>query len=55
RTVILIAHRLATVIDADDIVVMDEGKIVDRGRHDELLERCELYRRLTHTQLQTSA
>ena len=55
RTVILIAHRLATVIDADDIVVMDDGKIVDRGRHDELLERCELYRRLTHTQLQTSA
>ncbi len=55
RTVILIAHRLATVIDADDIVVMDEGKIVDRGRHEELLERCELYRRLTHTQLQTSA
>ena len=55
RTVVLIAHRLATVVDADLIVVLDEGRIVDQGRHDELLERCELYRRLTRTQLVASA
>ena len=55
RTVILIAHRLATVVDADLIVVLDEGHVVDQGRHDELLERCELYRRLTRTQLVTSS
>ncbi len=46
RTTLVIAHRLATVADADCIVVMDAGRIVDRGRHDELLARCELFRRL---------
>jgi len=52
RTTFIIAHRLSTVIDCDMIVVMDAGKIVDRGTHTELLERCDIYRTLTHTQLQ---
>ena len=51
RTVLVIAHRLSTVLHADRIVVMDDGRIVDVGRHDQLLERCELYRRLSRTQL----
>ncbi|MEH3132363.1 MAG: ABC transporter ATP-binding protein [Mycolicibacterium neoaurum] len=46
RAVITIAHRLSTVIDADTIIVMDGGRIVDRGRHDELIGRCVLYQRL---------
>ncbi len=46
RAVVTIAHRLSTVIDADTIVVMDRGQVVDRGRHQELIERCGLYRRL---------
>ncbi|MEX2291211.1 MAG: ABC transporter ATP-binding protein [Mycobacteriales bacterium] len=49
RTSLVIAHRLSTVREADQILVMDEGRIVDRGRHEELLERdglyTELYRR----------
>ncbi len=37
RTVLTIAHRLSTVVDADVIVVLEDGEIVERGRHDELL------------------
>ena len=46
RTTLVIAHRLATVADADCIVVLEAGRIVDSGRHEELLQRCELFRRL---------
>jgi len=52
RTTFIIAHRLSTVVDCNMIVVMDAGRIVDHGTHHELLDRCEIYRTLTHTQLQ---
>jgi ABC-type multidrug transport system fused ATPase/permease subunit len=51
RTTFVIAHRLSTVIDADLIVVMDDGAIVDQGRHAELLQRCRVYQILTRTQM----
>ena len=51
-TTFIIAHRLATVIDADRILVMDGGRVVDHGSHEELLARCRLYQLLTRTQLQ---
>ncbi len=51
RTMLVIAHRLATVRDADRIVVLDAGKVIDSGRHDELYERCELYRELCDLQM----
>lgn len=50
RTAIIIAHRLSTVKHADKIVVVDEGKIVDSGTHDELLSRSPLYKRLYEMQ-----
>jgi len=50
RTTIIIAHRLATVLKADRIVVMDRGRIVDIGRHSELIERNPLYARLSELQ-----
>ncbi len=43
RTTFVVAHRLSTISLADEIVVMDAGQIVDRGTHEELLERCPLY------------
>lgn len=46
RTTLVIAHRLSTVRDADRILVLDQGRIVAQGRHDELLETSELYRRM---------
>ena len=46
RTVLVIAHRLATVRDADEIVVLETGRIVQRGSHEELLRAGGLYRRL---------
>jgi len=51
RTMLVIAHRLATVRGADCIVVLDAGKVVDSGRHDELYGRCDLYRELCHLQM----
>lgn len=44
KTLIVIAHRLSTIADADNIVVIKDGKLVDSGRQEELLEKCSLYR-----------
>jgi ATP-binding cassette subfamily B protein/ATP-binding cassette subfamily C protein len=51
RTLLIVAHRLSTVVDADQIVVLDGGQVVATGRHDELTETSPLYRELAAYQL----
>ena len=50
HTVIIVAHRLSTIIDADEIYVVNEGKIVGKGKHDELLKTNKIYKKLYETE-----
>ncbi len=52
RTTVIIAHRLATIRNADSIAVLEDGKLVAQGKHDQLLERSPLYKRLSELQFQ---
>ena len=54
RTTFIVAHRLSTISLADEIVVMDRGRIVDRGTHEQLLERCPLYEEIAEKGLEDS-
>lgn len=54
RTVIMIAHRLKTVVKADNIVVLDKGKVVEQGTHESLLANKGLYARLWELQIKTT-
>lgn len=51
RTLVVIAHRLSTVVDSDRIIVLDQGRVVGEGTHEELVETVPLYRELARHQL----
>lgn len=51
-TVLIVAHRLSTIIDSDRIFVIDDGKILDSGSHKELLKKCEYYKNLYNKDLE---
>ncbi|MGF7160896.1 HlyB family type I secretion system ABC transporter [Rhodoligotrophos appendicifer] len=46
RTMVIVSHRLSSLIDCDQILVLDRGSVVDIGQHDDLVERCSIYRHL---------
>ena len=50
RTMIIVSHRLSSLVDCDQILVLDKGKVADIGPHEELLERCAVYRQLWQQQ-----
>jgi len=52
RTVIIISHRLSSLVSADAILVLERGRVHDMGRHSQLLERCDIYSSLWHQQTQ---
>ena len=52
-TILIVAHRLSTVIDCDKIFVVDSGKIIDSGKHKELLKKCKFYKSLYEKDLNT--
>ncbi len=51
NTVLIVGQRIASIMDADQIIVLDEGKIVGKGTHKELLENCEVYKEIAYSQL----
>ncbi|MEQ8283440.1 MAG: ABC transporter ATP-binding protein/permease [Parvibaculum sp.] len=55
RTTLIIAHRLSTVIDADEILVLEQGRVMERGRHDELLARGGIYAAMWNRQREADA
>ena len=50
-TSLIVAQRIGTIRDADLIIVLDEGKVVGKGTHDELMQSCEVYREIAYSQL----
>ena len=50
RTMVIVSHRLSSLVDCDQILVMEQGKVVDIGPHEELVERCLIYRQLWNQQ-----
>lgn len=54
RTTLVIAHRLSTIINADEILVLKDGRIIERGKHDELLNKNGLYASMWNKQLEAS-
>ncbi len=50
-TILIVAQRISTIMNAEQIVVLDEGRIVGKGTHNELMENCDVYREIAYSQL----
>ena len=53
-TVIIVAQRISTILQADQILVVDDGRIVGKGTHEELLKNCEVYLQIAESQMSAS-
>ena len=51
KTVIIVAQRINTILHAEQIIVLDDGKIVGKGTHEELMKNCEIYQQIALSQL----
>ena len=51
NTVLIVGQRIASIMDADQIIVLDKGKIVGKGTHKELMENCQVYQEIAYSQL----
>ena len=54
-TVLIVAQRVGTIMDADQIIVLDQGEIVGRGKHEELMKTNDIYREIADSQLKNQA
>jgi ATP-binding cassette subfamily B protein len=50
-SMLIVSQRISTIMDADEILVIDNGEIVDRGNHNKLIESCEIYREIVNIQI----
>ena len=50
---LIVSQRISTIIDADTIIVLDDGKIIDSGTHDKLIESCDIYHEIVNSQVNT--
>lgn len=51
KTVIIVGQRISTIMHADEIIVLDEGRVVGRGKHEDLLKNCQVYQEIAYSQL----
>ena len=52
-SILIVSQRISTIMDADEIIVLDNGKIIDKGTHSSLIESCDIYREIANTQIDT--
>lgn len=53
-SILIISQRISTIMDADEIIVLDEGKIIDKGSHDYLYKNCDIYKEIVSSQIERS-